>query len=152
MKTGTDLKHVYEVYIRTTPDKLWQALTDGKVTRQYFFGGAFKSDWKVGSSMNLNDEAGGTMLKNNIIEIDPPRKLVHTFSAQLEDEQRSDRPSRVTWLIEPMGDVVKLTVSHDDFDDETATFKSTGSGWNAVLSGLKTVLETGQPLNIPMPG
>ena len=152
MKTGTDLNHVYEIYIRTTPDKLWQALTDGKTSKEYFYGGTMKSDWKVGSSMSLvNDADGSAMLSNKILEIDPPRKLVHTFSAQLEDEQKKDRPSRVTWLIEPMGDIVKLTVTHDDFDGETATFKSVKSGWGPVLSGLKTILETGRPLNIPMP-
>jgi uncharacterized protein YndB with AHSA1/START domain len=152
MKTGTELNHVYEVYIRTTPDKLWQALTDGKTSKQYFYGGTLKSDWKAGSSMDLvDDEAGRTMLANKILEIDPPRKLVHTFSSQVEDDQKKDRPSRVTWLIEPMGDVVKLTVTHDDFDGETATFKSVKSGWGPVLSGLKTLLETGRPLNIPMP-
>jgi uncharacterized protein YndB with AHSA1/START domain len=152
MKTATDLNHVYEVYIRTTPDKLWQALTDGKTSKQYFYGGTLKSDWKVGSSMDLVDaETGSVMLANKILEIDPPRKLVHTFSSQVEDDQKQDRPSRVTWLIEPMGDVVKLTVTHDDFDAETSTFKSVKSGWGPVLSGLKTLLETGRPLNIPMP-
>lgn len=152
MKTATELNHVYEVYIRTTPDKIWQALTDGKTSKQYFYGGTLKSDWKVGSSMDLvDDEAGTTMLANKILEIDPPRKLVHTFSAQHEDQVKKDRPSRVTWLIEPMGDVVKLTVTHDNFDGETATYKSVRSGWGPVLSGLKTILETGRPLNIPMP-
>ena len=152
MKTQTDLMHVYEVYIRTTPDKLWKALTDGKTSKQYFYGGTLKSDWKVGSSMDLvNDDEHRTMLANKILEIDPPRKLVHSFSPQLEEPQRNDRPSRVTWLLEPMGDIVKLTVTHDDFDGETATYKSVKSGWGPVLSGLKTLLETGQPLNIPMP-
>ena len=151
MKTATDLNHVYEVYIRTTPDKLWQALTDGKSSKQYFYGGTLKSDWKVGSSMDLIDDAAGmTMLTNKILEIDPPRKLVHTFSAQMDDEHKKDRPSRVTWLIEPLGDVVKLTVTHDDFDGETVTQKSVKSGWGPVLSSLKTLLETGRPLQIPM--
>jgi uncharacterized protein YndB with AHSA1/START domain len=152
MKTQTDLKHVYEVYIRTTPQKLWQALTDGKTSKDYFYGGTLKSDWKVGSSMDLVDEdEGRTMLVNRILEIDPPRKLVHTFSAQQDEEHKKDRPSRVTWFIEPLGDVVKLTVTHDDFDGETVTYHGVKSGWGPVLSGLKTILETGKALNIPMP-
>jgi uncharacterized protein YndB with AHSA1/START domain len=152
MKTETGLNHVFEIYIRTTPDKLWQALTDGKTSKQYFFGGTLKSDWKAGSSMDLvNEEAGARMLACKILEIDPPRKLVHTFSAQIDGEHQKDRPSRVTWLIAPIDDVVKLTVTHDDFDGETVTYKSVKSGWGSVLSGLKTILETGRPLNIPMP-
>ena len=153
MKTATELRHVYEVYIRTTPEKLWQALTDGKTPKHYFYGGNLVSpDWKVGSSMDLVDaDDGHIMLSNKIVEIDPPRKLVHTFSAQREEEVRRDRPSRVTWIIEPMGEVVKLTVLHDDFDGETATYKSVHSGWGPVLSSLKTLLETGRPLIVPMP-
>jgi uncharacterized protein YndB with AHSA1/START domain len=151
MKTQTELKHVYEVYIRTTPQKLWQALTDGKTTKEFFYG-TLKSDWKVGSHMDLiDDDDGTTMLVNKILEIDPPRKLVHTFSAQQDEEHKKDRPSRVTWLVEPLGDVVKLTVTHDDFDGETVTFKGVKSGWAPILSGLKTILETGKPLNVSMP-
>ena len=88
------------------------------------------------------------MLEGRVLEVDPPRRLVHTFSATHDPVQKRDRPSRVTWEIEPRGKVCKLTLTHDDFDGETETFKSTGPGWNPVLSGLKTLLETGEPLDI----
>jgi len=151
MTTATGLKHVYEVYIRTTPEKLWQALTDPQISKQYFYGGALTSEWKPGASYALVDEdEHRNMLEGKVLEVDKPRKLVHTFAAQ-QDDDRNDRPSRVTWQIEPMGEVCKLTVVHDDFDGETATYKSVQSGWGPVLSSLKTLLETGKPLNIPMP-
>jgi uncharacterized protein YndB with AHSA1/START domain len=152
MKTATELKHVYEVYIRTTPQKLWQAITDPEISRHYFYGGAQTSDWKPGSSYALYDpDDKVNMLDGKVLEADPPRKLVHTFHALQDEGVRSDRPSRVTWQIDQVGEVCKLTVIHDDFDGETATYKSVQSGWGPVLSGLKTLLETGKPLNVPMP-
>ena len=82
-----------------------------------------------------------------MVELDRPRRLVHTFQADWGDSA-DERPSRVTWEIEPAGDVVKLTLTHDDFDGETATYRSVDRGWNPILSGLKTLLETGEPLVI----
>lgn len=88
------------------------------------------------------------MLEGEVLESDPPRRLVHTFLATHDEEMGRERPSRVTWEIEASGPVCKLTLVHDDFDGETKTFKSTGPGWNPVLSGLKTLLETGTPLEL----
>jgi uncharacterized protein YndB with AHSA1/START domain len=143
-------KHVYEVYIRTTPQKLWDAITRPEFTRQYFYGVSVKSDWKVGSAVVHLDGNEKPVLEGQVLEVEPPRRLVTTFVAKhgKDPEQAKDRPSRVTWEIEPRGEVCKLTLVHDDFDGETATYKSVGSGWNPVLSGLKTLLETGQPLVI----
>jgi uncharacterized protein YndB with AHSA1/START domain/DNA-binding transcriptional ArsR family regulator len=143
-------KHVYEIYIRTTPQKLWDAITNPDVTRQYFYGSAVKSDWKVGSPVEHLGGDGKAMLEGKVLEIDPPRRLVTTFAAKFsaDAETRKDPPSRVTWEIEPRGEVCKLTLVHDDFESETATYKSVGPGWNPVLSGLKTLLETGKPLVI----
>jgi uncharacterized protein YndB with AHSA1/START domain len=141
-------KHVYEVYIRTSPDRLWQALTDPTVTRQYFYGSAVRSDWKVGSSIEHVMPDGSIALTGRILELDPPRRFVHTFVMQHDAEGRHDRASRVTWEIVPRGEVCQLTVTHDDFDGETPTFQKVRRGWNPVLSGLKTLLETGKPLVI----
>jgi uncharacterized protein YndB with AHSA1/START domain/DNA-binding transcriptional ArsR family regulator len=150
-------KHVYEIYIRTTPEKLWDAITKPEFTRQYFYGSSVKSNWAVGSPVvHLNAEEK-PMLEGEIIEIDPPRRLVTTFASRYgasssdpcEAATVKDRASRVTWEIEPRGEVCKLTLVHDDFDGETATYKSVGTGWNPILSGLKTLLETGKPLVIP---
>ena len=143
-------KHVYEIYIRTTPQKLWDAITRPEFTRQYFYGSSVKSDWKVGSPVAHLGEDEKPMLEGVVVEIDPPRRLVTTFAAKFsrDGDVSHDRPSRVTWEIEPRGEVCKLTLVHDDFDHETATYKSVGNGWNPVLSGLKTLLETGKPLVI----
>jgi uncharacterized protein YndB with AHSA1/START domain len=143
------LKHVYEVYIRTSPEKLWAALTDGELTAKYFFGTHVKSTWKPGAELTYHDAKGALMVDGKLIEIDPPRRLVHTWHAVYSPETASDRPSRVTWTIEARGPVCKLTVQHDEFDGETTTWKSTGGGWPIVLSGLKTWLETGEPLPLP---
>ncbi len=144
------LRHVYEVYIRTTPEKLWQAITDPAFTRQYFYGCEMQSEWRKGATYASRFPDGRVAHQGKIVEIEPPRRLVQTFEAVFGDEFKKDRPSRITWLIERKGDVCKLTVVHDDFDGETATYKSVGPGWNPVLSGLKTLLETGEPLPLEM--
>jgi len=144
------LKHVYEIYIRAPPKQLWQAITDPVFTQQYFYGSSVKSTFKSGAPVTYADPDGGAMILGKVIEADPPHRLVTTFSNQYENIGKDDRPSRVTWLIEKKGETCKLTLTHDDFDGETATYKSVGPGWNPILSGLKTLLETGKPLNIPM--
>jgi uncharacterized protein YndB with AHSA1/START domain len=135
-------RHVYEVYIRTTPERLWQAITDPELMRRYFFDQTVASSWAQGAPYTHRAPDGAVKLEGVIVEIDPPHRLVQTFSCPDHD----DRPSRVTWLIEPRGEACKLTLTHDDFDGETATYKSAGPGWGTILSGLKTLLETGSPL------
>jgi uncharacterized protein YndB with AHSA1/START domain/DNA-binding transcriptional ArsR family regulator len=144
-------KHVYEVYIRTTPAKLWEAITKGEQTRQYFYGTTVESDWKVGSSVRHMGANGQVNLDGKVLESVPGERLVTTFSAVHDPTTAKDRPSRVTWEIQPLGEVCKLTLTHDDFDGITKTYEQVGPGWNPVLSGLKTLLETGRPLSIPMP-
>lgn len=141
-------KHVYEIYIRTTPEALWSAITDPAFTRRYFFETSVESTWEPGARYVHRAPSGELTIDGTVVEIDPPRRLVQTFSCPAKQETRGDRPSRVTWLIEQHGEACKLTLIHDDFDTETATFKSVGPGWNTVLSGLKTLIETGRPLLI----
>lgn len=141
-------KHVYEVYIRTTPEKLWDAITRPEMTRQYFYATDVESDWRVGSPVRHKGADGEAKLDGKVLEVLPGRKLVTTFCAVHDPEAAKDRPSRVTWEIEPRGEVCRLTLIHDDFDGITATYKQVGLGWNPVLSGLKTLLETGRPLVI----
>ena len=145
-----ELRHVYQVYIRTTPQKLWDALTNGDITKLYFYDGIVKSGFKPGDAITFTGD-GELMIDGKIIEADPPRKLVHTFAKRWNDAGKNDRPSRVTYEIEQVGDACKLTLVHDDFDAETETYKDVREGWNLILSGLKTYLETGKPLNIPTP-
>lgn len=141
-------KHVYEVYIRTTPEKLWQAITDPAMTTQFFYQTAVRSSWKVGDTVEHVRPDGLVALSGKVLEVTPPRKLVHTFCAMHDEEEKNERPSRVTWEITPRGETCLLVLTHDDFDGETKTFHSVKLGWNPVLSGLKTLLETGAPLVI----
>jgi uncharacterized protein YndB with AHSA1/START domain/DNA-binding transcriptional ArsR family regulator len=141
-------KHVYEVYIRTTPEKLWAAITQPEFTKQFFYGTAVRTSLKPGEPIDHVNADGSIALSGTVIEVTPPRKLVHTFVTQHSEEEAKERPSRVTWEIEPRGEACLLTLTHDDFDGETTTFRNVRLGWNPVLSGLKTLLETGSPLVI----
>jgi uncharacterized protein YndB with AHSA1/START domain len=145
------MRQVYEIYIRTTPEKLWQAITDPEMTKKYFYESAVESSWAIGSSLNRLRPDGSHMLEGEVVEFDPPRRLVHTFvHVDVKPEDR-DPPSRVTWEIVALGDTCKLTLTHEHFAGETETYKGTLTGWNPVLSGLKTLLETGKPLEIQWP-
>ncbi|MGH2455727.1 MAG: ArsR/SmtB family transcription factor [Candidatus Limnocylindria bacterium] len=140
-------KHVYEVYIRTTPEALWAALTDPAITQRYYYGSRVTSDWAPGSPVTYLNPDGSTAIEGQVVELDPPHRLVHTFHFPAHDE----RPSRVTFEITPMGEVCRLCLVHDQFEGETETYRGVAMGWNPVLSGLKTLLETGEPLRIELP-
>ncbi len=144
-------RHVYEIYIRTSPEKLWQAITDPELTRRYYYSSSVESDFTPGSSIAYRMTDGSAVIQGTIVEADAPRRLVQTFAFPLDPATADDRPSRVTWEIEPMGEACLLRLVHDDFDGETATFKGVEHGWVPVLSGLKTLLETGEPLEITRP-
>jgi uncharacterized protein YndB with AHSA1/START domain/DNA-binding transcriptional ArsR family regulator len=140
-------KHVYEVYIRATPEEVWRALTDSELTKQYYYENTVESDWMPGSPMTYRNPDGSVAIACEIVEADAPRRLVHTFFFPGTDES----PSRCTWSIEPRGDATLLTLTHDEFDGETSTYRSVAHGWVPVLSGLKTLLETGKALAISYP-
>jgi uncharacterized protein YndB with AHSA1/START domain/DNA-binding transcriptional ArsR family regulator len=142
---GVPARHVYEIFIRTTPERLWRAITDPADTRRYYFGTEVRSDWKTGSKLEYLDH-GEVSLACKILEIDPAHKLVHSFTALYSPEMASEKPSRVTWEIERMGDACRLTLVHDEFDGETITYHEVEHGWSQILSGLKTLIETGKPL------
>jgi uncharacterized protein YndB with AHSA1/START domain len=140
-------KHVYEVYIRATPEEVWRALTDSELTTQYYYDNTVESDWRPGSPMIYRNPDGTVAIECEVVEADAPRRLVHTFFFPGTDES----PSRCTWSIEPRGDATLLTLTHDEFDGETSTYRSVAHGWVPVLSGLKTLLETGKRLEIAYP-
>lgn len=143
--------HVYEIYIRATPERIWQALTDSELVKRYYFGSVIESDFKPGSPIVYSQADGGrTDIEGEILESDPPRRLVHTFAARW-DAFVNDPPTRVAWEITPMGESCLLSVTHDRFTEENATFASTKGGWPIILSGLKTLLETGSKLEITPP-
>ena len=147
---STAPRHVYEIFIRTTPERLWRAITDPADTRNYYYGTEARSDWKVGSKLVYMDH-GESSLDCTILEIEPARRLVHSFTMVYDPEMAAERPSRVTWEIEQLGDACRLTLVHDDFDGETKTYREVEHGWSQILSGLKTWLETGTPLEVTEP-
>jgi uncharacterized protein YndB with AHSA1/START domain len=144
------LRQIYQVYIRTTPEKLWDAIADPAMTKLYFYETLVESTWKAGGPLNRRRSDGSLVLEGEVLEIDPPRRLVHTFVTAYSSPEDRDPPSRVTWEIEAMGaQACRLTLTHEHYAGETETFKGTLTGWNPVLSGLKTLLETGRPLELP---
>lgn len=144
--TAVKPKHVFQTYIKTTPEKLWDAITNPAVTEQYYFGTQIKTDLKAGSPLYYDLPDGQHMIEGKLIEAIPHKRLVHTFAATWKDASRGDAPTRVTYEIEAMGDMCKLTLTHDDFNGETHTYQSVGNGWPMLLSSLKTLLETGKAL------
>lgn len=139
-------KHVFQFWIRTTPDRLWDAITNPTITKQYFFGTEVRSDFKVGSGIAYHEDSGQVAVTGQVVEADPPRKLVTTFRGLHDPAAKDDPPSRVTWEIEQNGEMCKVTLIHDGFESETRTFESVHTGWPYILSGLKSYLETGKAL------
>ena len=145
---GRGTMTVFEIYIKTTPERLWEAITDEQMRRRYSFGVGTKSDWTPGSEYpsavpGVIDIASG---KN--VEVDPPHRLVQSFTALWSEDVRREGESRVTWEIEPVGeDSCRLAVTHDQLG-EGANSELFG-GWPMILSGLKTLLETGEDLTTP---
>jgi uncharacterized protein YndB with AHSA1/START domain len=139
---------VYVSYIETTPAKLWEALTSSEFSKRYWWDTSVVSDWKVGSpfSLVLN---GKTTDVGEILEADPPRRLCYSFRHILNEAARNERPSRVTFVLEPHGKLVKLTLIHEDFAENSVIVDGISKGWPAIMSSLKSMLETGQPLIIP---
>jgi uncharacterized protein YndB with AHSA1/START domain len=139
-------KFVYVSYIATTPEKLWRALTSGEFTRQYWGGRRIQSDWQIGSAVKHVREDGGIDWDGQVLVAEPPRRLSYTFHMQISEEHRAERPSRVTFELEPLGSVVKLVLTHEELEQAKATSGTTQHGWPAILSSLKSLLETGKPL------
>ena len=139
---------VFEIYIKTTPEKLWEAITDPRMRAKYSFGVETHSDWTQGSEYKGLIPGVIDIAQGENLEVDPPRRLVQSFTALWSDEVKSAGISRITWEIEPVGeDSCQLTVTHDQLP-EGASSELFG-GWMMILSGLKTLLETGEDLTTP---
>ena len=140
------MEKVFEIYIKTTPERLWDAITDPATRAKYNFGAGAHSDWTPGSRIEL--QAGEFLLgEGEIVEADPPRKLVHTLLAHFSPEAEAEGSSRVTWEIEPVADSCRLTVVHDQMREGAC--EQLYGGWPMILSGLKTWLESGELLTTP---
>jgi uncharacterized protein YndB with AHSA1/START domain/predicted transcriptional regulator len=142
------MEKVFEIYIKTTPERLWEAITDSELRAKYSFGVGVRSDWTPGSPYKaVHAGAGFTISEGENLEVDPPRRLVQSFNALWGDDVKAEGPSRVTWEIEQVEDSCRLTITHDQLR-EGANDQLFG-GWPMILSGLKTLLETGEELTTP---
>ena len=140
------MEKVFEIYIKTTPERLWEAITDPEIRSRYNFGVRIKSDWLSGSSY-ASSAGDFPIAEGENLEVDPPRRLVQTMRALWGDDVKAEGTSRVTWEIESVGDSCRLLVTHDQLP-EGANEQLYG-GWPMILSGLKTWLETGELLTTP---
>jgi uncharacterized protein YndB with AHSA1/START domain len=146
-KLEEPMEKVFEIYIKTTPERLWEAITDTEIRSKYTFGSRFTSDWTQGSRYEQTNGADGLLGEGENLVVDPPRRLVQSMRALWGEDVKSEGTSRVTWEIEPLGDSCRLTVTHDQLR-EGANDQLYG-GWPMILSGLKTYLETGELLTTP---
>jgi uncharacterized protein YndB with AHSA1/START domain len=138
---------VFEIYIKTTPERLWEAIVDPALRKKYSFGIGTISEWTPGSEYSSEAGGGFTIAAGENLEVEPPRRLVQTFQALWSEDVKASGHSRVTWEIEPVGDSCRLLVTHDQLP-EGANSELFG-GWPMILSGLKTLLETGELLTTP---
>jgi uncharacterized protein YndB with AHSA1/START domain/DNA-binding transcriptional ArsR family regulator len=139
---------VFEIFIKTSPERLWEAITDPKLRAKYSFGVETRSDWTTGSEYEASVPGVLDIASGENLQVEPPRRLVQSFNALWSDEVKAQGTSRVTWEIEPVGDdSCRLTVVHDELP-RGANAELYG-GWPMILSGLKTLLETGETLTTP---
>ena len=144
----TPPKQVYQIFIRATPEQVWEALTKPEFTAQYFYGSRVETSGESGTPIrHISNDGASTWGDDIIIESDRPRRLVHTWRSLYDPELAAEPASRVTWEIEAQSDTVtKLTVIHDELERSPKTATHVANGWMFILSGLKTVLETGTAL------
>ncbi len=145
MTTTAQTTQVYQVFIKATPQEIWDAITKPEFTTRYFFGSRIEvtPEWRSSRSPDGAENWGDAA----VLEYDPPRRLVHEWRSLYNPELADEEPSRVTWEIEPQdGGYCKLTLVHDQLEGAPKTAESVAGGWMLVLSGLKTLLETGEPL------
>jgi uncharacterized protein YndB with AHSA1/START domain len=135
---------VYQLFIRATPEQVWDAITKSEFTTQYFFASRIEME---GGRRRAHGPGGELWGDSAILEEDPPRRLVHEWQGLYDPDLAAEETSRVTWEIEPQdGGITKLTLIHDQLEGAPKTAESVANGWMFVLSGLKTLLETGRPL------
>jgi uncharacterized protein YndB with AHSA1/START domain len=146
-ETEPDMEKIFEIYIRTTPERLWEAITDPQIRAKYNFGAGVTSDWKPGSPLKMGTADGQLLGEGEVLEVDPPRRLVHTLVALWSDDVKAEGATRVTWEIESVGDSCRLLLTHDQLRD--GANDQIYGGWPMILSGLKTWLETGELLTTP---
>ena len=144
MSPSNRSQFVYVTYIRTTPAKLWQALTQPQFIHQYWFGTNVACDWKPGSSWRMSSDDGTLTDAGEIVEIDPPRRMVIRWQHEWMPELKAEGESRCTIELEPIDKAVKLTVTHEIARADSKLITAVSGGWPVILSNLKSLLETGE--------
>jgi uncharacterized protein YndB with AHSA1/START domain len=138
---------VFEIYIKTTPERLWEAIVSEEMRARYSFGVGTVSDWTPGSEYKASVPGVIDIASGENLEVDPPRRLVQSFDALWSEDVQKEGTSRVTWEIEPVGTSCRLRVTHDQLGEDADN--ELYGGWPMILSGLKTLLETGEDLDTP---
>ncbi|HEY4266507.1 MAG TPA: SRPBCC family protein [Micropepsaceae bacterium] len=141
-----DDRFIYVTYIRTTQEKVWNALKEPEFTRQYFFGVTVESKWTPDSAWRMVHPDGKVTDSGKVVEIDPPRRLVLSWRNEFKPELTAEGYSRATFELETQGDMVKLTVVHEIAKQGSKLIEAVSGGWPIILSSLKSLLETGKPL------
>jgi uncharacterized protein YndB with AHSA1/START domain len=139
-------RFVYVIYIRTTPQKLWNALLDPAFTRQFWVESWQECEWKPGATWKLMLADGRVGDSGEVLEIEPERRLVLSWRNEFLPELREEGYSRMTYKLEPVGDSVKLTVIHEIDKTDSKLIEGVSNGWPHILSSLKSLLETGESL------
>ena len=139
---------VYRVYIKATPEQIWDAITKPEFTSRYFYGSLVDSTFEAGTPYrSWSPDREKLWVDGEVLDSDPPRRLSYTWRALYDEETAAEEPSRVSWEIEPQdGGISKLTVVHDQLERAPKTAENVAGGWMYILSGMKTLLETGEPL------
>jgi uncharacterized protein YndB with AHSA1/START domain len=147
MTTVSKPRLVYEIIIRAPQERVWEAITKSEFTSRYYYGCTLETDLAVGSPFTYHMPTGASIVEGQVVASEPPHRLVHTYHS-LWPPMNEDAPTRVTWELESMpGGVTKVTVVHEDFQGETATYNGLrAGGWTWILSNMKTLLETGEPM------
>jgi len=145
-KADGSTSFVYVTYIRTTPEKLWRALTEPEFTRQFWCGTWQECEWKQGASWKIMIPDGRVGDSGEILDIEPPKRLVLSWRNEFKPELREEGYSRLTYLLEQQGDMVKLTLTHEMERDQSKLIEAVSGGWPVLLASLKSMLETGEPL------
>ncbi len=143
---------VYVVYIRTTPARLWEALTEPAFIRQYWFGFTIECGWKKGSPWRMVDADGDVSDAGEILEIDPPRRMVIRWTNEWKPELKAEGPSRCTIELEPVDRAVRLTITHEIERPGSRFITAVSGGWPQIVSNLKSLLETGETALTAHPG
>jgi len=141
--TENESRFVYVSYIRTTPERLWEALTTSEFMKQYWFGMRCESQWTAGSSWKLVSGDGRIFDAGEIVEAEPPRRLVILWQHQNRPELKAEGESRCTMELEPIGNVVKLSITHTIGREASKFIEAVSGGWPKIISNLKSLLETG---------